>query len=99
MQYTKIPSIIDNLINRLSIKATDNGYTSIASKLILLKPATWFNLPYKLNKIVGIVKEYQAEVDSEELQTKIDSIGKIYWFEYFKKVSELIVIVELIESL
>lgn len=99
MQYTKIPSIIDNLVYRLSVKATEDGYTAIVNKLTILKPITWFNLPYQLNKIMGIIKEYQVELDNSELQTKIDSIGKIYWFEYFKKVSELIATVELIESL
>jgi len=99
MNYSKIPSICDDLINRLSIEANTDGYTSIYNKLIAFKPITWFNLPCQLNKIVGIVKEYQVELSDEELQIKINLIGEIYWFEYFKKVSELIAVVELIESL
>lgn len=29
MQYTKIPKIVDSLINRLSTKTTTNGYVGI----------------------------------------------------------------------
>ena len=59
MQYRKIPSIIDDLVNRLATEATSDGYTAIANKLTALKPVTWFNLPYQLNKIMDIIKEYQ----------------------------------------
>lgn len=99
MQYTKIPSIIDNLVNRLSIEATSDGYTAIANKLTTLKPVTWFNLPYQLNKIVVIIKEYQTLLNSNDLQTKIDLIGEILWFDIFNKVAQLILTTELIESI
>ena len=99
MQYTKIPQIVDDLISRLSIKATADGYTTIHNKLVALKTVTWFNLPYQLNIIMDIIVEYQIELIDGDLQNLIDDIGNIMWFKYFKKVSLLIETVELIESL
>ena len=99
MQYTKIPSIVDNLIERTAAKARVGEFTEISYKLLALKPITWFNLPYQLNKLVGVIKEFQIILDNEDLQNHIDSISNIMWFEYFKKVTELIKTVELIESL
>ena len=99
MQYTKIPQIVDSLINRLSAKATTDGYTSIANKFATLKPVTWCNLPYQLNKVMDIVVLYQAELQDGGLQDLIDDIGIIIWYRYFKKVSLLNESVELIETL
>jgi len=99
MQYTKIPQIVDDLISRLSIKATADGYTTIHNKLAALKTVTWFNLPYQINTIMDIVVEYQIELIDGDLQNLIDDIGNIYWYNIFKKVSLLIETVELIESL
>lgn len=99
MQYTKIPQIVDDLIVRLTTEARFDGYIIISNKFAALKPITWFNLPYQLNKIMDIIKEYQVELSDTDLQNHIDSISNIMWFGYFKKVTELIKTVELIESL
>lgn len=99
MQYTKIPQIVDNLVYRLSIKATADEYTTIHNELIALNTLTWFNLPYQLNKIMDIVKKYQVELVDGNLQDLLDEIGSVYWYNIFKKVSLLIETVELIESL
>ena len=99
MQYTKIPSIVDNLIERTAAKARVGEFTEISYKLLALKPITWFNLPYQLNKLVGVIKEFQLILDNEDLQNSINSLGTIIWFNIFKKVAELSKTVELIESL
>lgn len=99
MQYTKIPSIIDNLIERIAAKARVGNFLEISDKLLAIKPITWFNLPYQLNKLVGVIKEFQLILDNEDLQNSINSLGTIIWFNILKKVAELIKTVELIESL
>lgn len=99
MNYAKIPSICDDLVYRLSVEANSDGYTAIYNKLTALKPMTWYNLPFQLNVLMDIVSEYQVELVDGDLQDLIDSIGKIYWYDIFKKVSELIEATELIESL
>lgn len=99
MLLTNTPNIIDNLIGRLKVKATSDGYTSIITQLESLAPTTWFNLPFKLNALMRIIKNYQLLLIDGDLQDLIDSIGIIYWFTYFRKVAILIELTELIESI
>lgn len=99
MLLTNTPNIVDNLIERLKVKATSDGYTAIVTQLNNLSPTTWFNLSFKLNALMGIIKNYQLLLIDGDLQDLIDDIGVIYWFTYFRKVAVLIDITELIESL
>jgi hypothetical protein len=99
MLLTNTPNIVDNLIERLKVKATSDGYTAIVTQLNNLSPTTWFNLPFKLNALMAVIKNYQLLLIDGDLQDLIDDIGIIYWFTYFRKVAVLIDITELIESL
>ena len=99
MRYTNIPAIVEDLISRLAAEATSDGYIVIANRFTALEPVTWFNLPYQLNKIMDIIGDYQTELLDGDVQDLLDEIGTIYWFNIFKKVSLLVELTELIESI
>lgn len=99
MMYINLPKNIDNLVSRLEIKTTADTYTAIATKFSNLKAVTWYNLPYQLNRIVDIIKEYQVLAIDGDVQDGLDSIGKVFWFNYISKVNKLIVLVETIEAI
>jgi serine/threonine protein kinase HipA of HipAB toxin-antitoxin module len=99
MLLTKTPSIVDDLIKRLRVKAIADGYTAIVLELEALKPTKWFNLPYKLNTLMNVIKNYQLLALDGDVQDKIDEIGKIHWFNYFIKIAILIELTELIEAI
>lgn len=99
MLLTNTPNIVDNLIERLKVKAISDGYTTIVIQLDNLSFTTWFNLPFKLNALMRVIKNYQLLLIDGNLQDLIDEVGVIYWFTYFRKLANLIEITELIESL
>lgn len=99
MLLTNTSNIVDDSIKRLVVKATADGYTAIIAELESLKSTSWFNLPYKLNTLMKVIKNYQLLLLDGEVQDKIDEIGKIYWFTYFIKLSILIELTEIIEAI
>jgi hypothetical protein len=99
MANFKIPINIENLIDRLKVKATEDGYTSIVTQLTNVKPVLWFNLPGKLNQLMTVIKNYQLLLLDGDVQDLIDEIGVIYWFNIFNKVANIKLLVETIEAI
>jgi len=97
--YISLPKNVDNLIDRLKVKATADNYTAIVAKINTLEKTTFYNLPYKLNKLVDILEDYQLLAEDGDLQDILDSIGEVYWFRYLSKVNKILEAVELIEEL
>ena len=95
----QIPSIINDLVNRLIVKATDAEYEVVLAKLNALKPVIWFNLLPQLSKVEVVIKEYQDTLVDDDVADSFISLPKILWFDIFNRVNELIKAVELIESL
>lgn len=99
MTYIELPKNIDNLVKRLGEKATTDTYIAIATKFDNLKPTTWFNLPFQLNKIMDIIKEYQELLNNSDIQDLIDKISIIYWYDVLDKTNKLVELTEVIEAI
>jgi hypothetical protein len=95
----KIPIDIESLIDRLEVTATEDGYTNIVTQLTNVKPVIWFNLPSKLNQLMNVIKNYQLLLLDGDVQDLIDEIGIVYWYNIFKKVSNLNTLVATIEAI
>lgn len=93
MLLTTTPKIVDDLVARLIVKVTDDGYTDILAELNTLGKIYFFNLPYRLNKLLTILKEYP----DSNVETLVNNIGKIYWSNYYLKLADLVELTEVIE--
>jgi hypothetical protein len=93
--YTEIPGVINNLITRL--KGISTGEVELAITKIGI--VSWYNLPFKLNQLVSVLKMFQETLLDENLLKLIEEIKVIYWYDLFNKVSLIVKASNLIEEL
>lgn len=93
--YTEIPGVINNLIDRLKIIST----VDILTELNNIGIVAWYNLPFKLNQLVSVIKMFQIILINDDLSIIIEKIKVVYWYDLFNKVSLIIEAIELIEEL
>lgn len=96
MTYYNLPKEIDNLVFRLNTKIVMDGYPELT---IDLKPTKWVTIIKQIKAIVEVVELYEQEVGNNNLQTVINKLKTISFFNLIYRVNELEKAVILIESL
>lgn len=93
--YTEIPRVVNDLISRLK----DVSTVEIELALDKIGVVTWYNLIFKLNQLVSVLKMFQVILVNNGLAKIIAKIKVIYFYDLFNKVSLLVEATELIEEL
>lgn len=99
MLLTDTPNIIKRQLQRIKAKAISDSATDIVISVNNFPSVYWINVPQSLNKCIDIIKEYQLILEDGDVQDKLDSLGIIYWHNYFLKVKPLVELIDLIENL